>query len=150
MIYYVSSIVCVLFDLLAILLLLVFFMYPEFHRGLVLYTNTLQVGGASQGWEPGRFQYYDHNHAYTYHIAYNTVLFVGIFLLFGHILASGAALFGVKLKNPFLMLPQLVLLTARLGVLVVLCFGLTLINFVGNQLVLLSTLLAFVFSLVTG
>ncbi|CAD5224851.1 unnamed protein product [Bursaphelenchus okinawaensis] len=136
LLYFIASIVCVVFDLLAVVLLLVLFMYPEFHRKSVVYSQLLQ--------------YYDRTRPYSYHLVYNGVLFFWVFLFFAHILCIGVGLFGVKLRRPYLMLPQISLLVVRLGIFIVLFFGLITINFVGSEVVILATMLICLFGIVSG
>ncbi|KAI6213546.1 Betaine-aldehyde dehydrogenase family protein [Aphelenchoides besseyi] len=118
MIYYVSSVIAVIVDLFPIVLGLFAFMYPELHRKTAVY--------------PQFFQYYDRTHAHQYYIFYNVVTFVWILLFFLHILGIGIAIFGVRLKKPMLMLPQLLLLVIRIGLLLFLFCSLVCFNAVGS------------------
>ncbi|KAI6186582.1 Betaine-aldehyde dehydrogenase family protein [Aphelenchoides besseyi] len=129
MIYYVSSVIAVIVDLFPIVLGLFAFMYPELHRKTAVY--------------PQFFQYYDRTHAHQYYIFYNVVTFVWILLFFLHILGIGVAIFGVRLKKPMLMLPQLMLLVIRIGLLLFLFCSLVCFNAVGSAFAPWSTLLAF-------
>ncbi|KAI6233277.1 hypothetical protein M3Y99_00930300 [Aphelenchoides fujianensis] len=126
MIYYVHSVVAVVVDLLPICFALFLFMYPEVHRKSAVY--------------PQFFQYYDRTHAYQYYIVYNVLLFVWILLFFLHILGIGLAIFGVRWKKPYLMLPQLILLVIRIGLLCFLFCALLCFNAVGSELAWACTL----------
>lgn len=128
-IFYVHSVVAVFMDLIPIVIGLILFMYPEIHRQSAVYPQFFQVTSNAICWTTFDFKYYDRIHAYQYYIVYNSTIFIWILLHFLHVLAIGISIFGVRLHKPYLMLPQLMFLVFRIGLLLLLfCFLITFVN----------------------
>ncbi|KAI1707402.1 hypothetical protein DdX_12499 [Ditylenchus destructor] len=130
-IYYAHCVVTVAVDFLGVVVGILVFLYPQKLRETSIYRQL--------------FQHYDRTQAYHYQLFYNLSAFGWIFLFFFHILSIGLSILGVQKHKPWLILPQLILLLIRIGLLLALFAALVTINITGEELMLKSVFLVFFF-----
>ncbi|KAI1716060.1 hypothetical protein Ddc_10651 [Ditylenchus destructor] len=129
--YYGHCVVTVAVDFLGVVVGILVFLYPQKLRETSIYRQL--------------FQHYDRTQAYHYQLFYNLSAFGWIFLFFFHILSIGLSILGVQKQKPWLILPQLILLLIRIGLLLALFAALVTINITGEELMLKSVFLVFFF-----
>ena len=83
-------------DLIAILLGIVFLLYPQVHRESPVYGQFFQVRLLNNRVTLEGLQQFDRSRAYQYYIIYNCVVASWICLYFFHIATVGIAIFGVQ------------------------------------------------------
>jgi len=86
------------------------------------------------------FQHYDRIHAYQYLLFYNLLTLAWVLTFFLHLVSTGLSILGVQIRRPQLMLPQLILLLLRVGLLLGAFIALMTMNLVGEGVMLLPTM----------